>query len=137
MSFNPPSDLESLESYLQTLLYDLSVQPSDAIFRKTLEKNVPKSFEGLINGEPKDYDSLLKLTLMQRHTFTSLVILKQEFAVIPKDTEGKTGTVFHGWDLSAVQNGKVVKARARCVFEIGWHKGHRVVESGNCVNVVD
>jgi hypothetical protein len=73
---------------------------------------------------------------MQRQTFSSVVVTYQEFVVIPKDSEGKTGTVFHGYDISALQNGKAIKAKARCIFEVGWAKGHRVIEGNECVVVI-
>jgi hypothetical protein len=73
---------------------------------------------------------------MHRQNFSSIVITKQEFVVVPKDSEGKTGTAFHGFDLDAVQNGKLIKAKARCLFEVGLMKGHRIIEGSDCVTVV-
>jgi hypothetical protein len=49
MPFITPTtkNLETIESYLQNIFFNLNIQPNDALFRKTLEINVPKSFEGL------------------------------------------------------------------------------------------
>ena len=80
------------------------------------------------NGHLQDFNTFREFVVQTRKELSNRQLISQSFVVNPADPEGRSGTVAHIVNISAVRDGKEVTGTLVAVLNIKFEGGRRLVE---------